>query len=338
MRIVTNIFEFCSDEIPNWNTISISGYHIREAGSTAVQELAFTFSNAIAYVNAAIESGLDVDKFASRISFFFNSHNHFFEEIAKFRAARKIWSKIMKERFKAKKTKSLLCRFHTQTAGSTLTAQEINNNIVRTTLQATAAVIGGTQSLHTNSKDEALALPNESSALLALRTQQIIAYESGIPDVVDPLAGSYYIEELTNEIEIETLNLIKKIDLLGGAVSAIEQKFQQNEIGESAYNFQKDFDNKEKVQIGVNKFFSENIPYKNIQKIDNEAVKQQIKNLKKIKRNRDNSLVKICLSELENGAKGNKNIMPLIIEAAKVNASLGEISDTLRNVFDEYKE
>ena len=338
MRIVTNIFGFCSKEIPNWNTISISGYHIREAGSTAVQELAFTFSNAIAYVNAAIESGLDVDKFASRISFFFNSHNHFFEEIAKFRAARKIWSKIMKERFKAKKTKSLLCRFHTQTAGSTLTAQEINNNVVRTTLQATAAVIGGTQSLHTNSKDEALALPNESSALLALRTQQIIAYESGIPDVVDPLAGSYYIEELTNEIEIETLNLIKNIDLLGGAVSAIEQKFQQNEIGESAYNFQKDFDNKEKVQIGVNKFFSENIPYKNIQKIDNEAVKQQIKNLKKIKKTRDNSLVKICLSELENGAKGNKNIMPLIIEAAKVNASLGEISDTLRNVFDEYKE
>ena len=338
MKIVTDVFDFCSKELPNWNTISVSGYHIREAGSTAIQELAFTFSNAIAYVEAAIEKGLDVDDFASRISFFFNSHNHFFEEIAKFRAARKIWAKIMKDRFKAKNNKSMICRFHTQTAGSTLSAQEIDNNVVRTTLQATAAVLGGTQSLHTNSRDEALALPNESSALLALRTQQIIAYESGIPDVVDPLAGSYYIEELTDTLEKESMNLIKQIDDLGGAVNAIEQHFQQNNIAESAYEFQKDIDDKEKIQVGVNKFITEKIPYKNIQKIDLKAVKNQIDNLKKFKNNRDMNRINPILNDLENAAKNkNINIIPIMIDAVKANATLGEISDTLRKVFGEYK-
>ena len=337
MKIVTDIFEFCSTELPNWNTISISGYHIREAGSTAVQELAFTFSNAISYVESAIEKGLDVDDFASRISFFFNSHNHFFEEIAKFRAARKMWATIMKERFKAKKEKSMICRFHTQTAGSTLAAQEIDNNVVRTTLQATAAVLGGTQSLHTNSRDEALALPNESSALLALRTQQIIAYETGIPDVVDPLAGSYYIEELTETLEKEAFKLIDKIDNLGGAVNAIEQHFQQTEIADSAYEFQKDIDNKEKIQVGFNKFITEESPYTNIQKIDKESVSNQIQNLKQIKNNRNLEKINSILNKLEKSANDNTNMMPIIIEAVKVDATLGEISDTLRKVFGEYK-
>ena len=337
MKIVTDIFEYCSKELPNWNTISVSGYHIREAGSTAIEELAFTFSNAIAYVEAAMKQGLDVDKFASRISFFFNSHNHFFEEIAKFRAARKIWAKIMKERFFAKKEKSMICRFHTQTAGSTLAAQEIDNNIVRTTLQATAAVLGGTQSLHTNSRDEALALPNEDSALLALRTQQIIAYESGVADVVDPLAGSYFIEELTETLEKECFKLIEKIDSLGGAVDAIEQNFQQTKIADSAYDFQKDIDSKEKIQVGVNKFITEKVPYQNIQKIDQNAVNLQINNLAKFKKNRDAISVKNVLNSLKKSAENNVNIFPLIIEAVKLNATLGEISDTLREVYGEHK-
>ena len=337
MRIVTDIFGYCNKELPNWNTISISGYHIREAGSTAIQELAFTFSNAIAYVEKAIESGLDVDDFSSRISFFFNSHNHFFEEISKFRAARKIWAKIMKERFNAKNEKSLICRFHTQTAGSTLSAQEINNNVVRTTLQATAAVIGGTQSLHTNSRDEALALPNESSALLALRTQQIIAYESGIPDVVDPLAGSYYVEELTDTLEKGCFKLIDEIENLGGAVSAIEKGFQQNQISESAYEFQKDIDNQEKIQVGVNKFITEDIPYKDIQKIDHDAVKNQVKELQKFKKDRNENAVNSSLDKLTTAAQTNENLMPLIIDAVKTHATIGEISDKLRTVFDEYK-
>ncbi len=337
MRIVTDIFDFCSTELPNWNSISVSGYHIREAGSTAVQELAFTFSNAIAYVESAINSGLNVDDFASRISFFFNSHNHFFEEIAKFRAARKIWATIMKKRFNAKNNKSLICRFHTQTAGSTLAAQEIDNNVVRTTLQATAAVLGGTQSLHTNSKDEALALPNENSALLALRTQQIIAYESGVPDVVDPLAGSHYIENLTNQIEKEAFDLINEIDEMGGAVSAIEQNFQQTKIADSAYEFQKDIDDKQKIQVGVNEFVTEDTSYHNIQKIDAKSVEEQIKNLKKIKAKRNQELVQKKLNNIINNAKNNQNLMPSIIDAVKSEATLGEISDALRIVFDEYK-
>ena len=337
MRIVTDIFEFCSKELPNWNTISVSGYHIREAGSTAIQELAFTFSNAIAYVESALDKGLDVDNFASRISFFFNSHNHFFEEIAKFRAARKIWATIMKERFNAKKEKSMICRFHTQTAGSTLAAQEIDNNVVRTTLQATAAVLGGTQSLHTNSRDEALALPNENSALLALRTQQIIAYETGIPDVVDPLAGSYYVEELTNTLEKESTNLIEKIDELGGAVNAIEQHFQQTYIADSAYEFQKDFDDKEKIQVGVNKFITENTPYTNIQKIDQKSVSEQVKNLTRFKSERNIEKITTILDDLKVAANTNINLMPIIIKAVKSHITLGEISDALREVFGEYK-
>jgi len=337
MRIVTDIFDFCSKELPNWNSISVSGYHIREAGSTAVQELAFTFSNAIAYVESAISSGLNVDDFASRMSFFFNSHNHFFEEIAKFRAARRIWATIMKKRFNAKNNKSLICRFHTQTAGSTLAAQEIDNNSVRTTLQATASVLGGTQSLHTNSKDEALALPSESSALLALRTQQIIAFESGIPDVVDPLAGSYYIEDLTNKIEQEACDLINEIDKMGGAVNAIEKKFQQTKIADSAYEFQKDIDSKQKIQVGVNKFITEEKSYHNIQKIDFQSVNAQIKNLKKIKEKRNKKIVQSKLNNITNDAKNNRNLMPAIIDAVKAKATLGEISDILRIIFKEYK-
>ena len=337
MRIVTDIFDFCSKELPNWNTISISGYHIREAGSTAIQELAFTFSNAIAYVESAINSGLNIDEFASRISFFFNSHNHFFEEIAKFRAARKIWATIMKKRFNAKKNKSLICRFHTQTAGSTLAAKEIDNNIVRTTLQATAAVLGGTQSLHTNSKDEALALPSQDSALLALRTQQIIAHESGMPDVIDPLAGSYYIENLTQKIEEETFSLINEIDKIGGAVSAIEQNFQQTKIADSAYEFQKEFDDKQKIQVGVNKFSTTDEIYHDIQKIDSKSVEKQIKSLKSFKEKRNKELVLLKLNDIKNSAKNNKNLMPPIIEAVKAGTTLGEISDILRSVFGEYK-
>ena len=337
MKIVTDIFDYCSKELPNWNTISVSGYHIREAGSTAIQELAFTFSNAIAYVEAAMKKGLNVDEFGSRISFFFNSHNHFFEEIAKFRAARRMWAKIMKERFKAKNDKAMICRFHTQTAGSTLSAQEIDNNIVRTTLQATASVLGGTQSLHTNSRDEALALPNESSALLALRTQQIIAYESGVPDVIDPLAGSYYIEELTDTLEKESFKLIEEIDNMGGAVNAIEQNFQQTHIANSAYEFQKEIDSKEKIQVGVNKFVSEQPPYENIQKIDLDSVSNQIQNLKKFKKTRDVKSIKSILTNLENKATTEENIIPIIIEAVKAHATLGEISDTLRIAFGEYK-
>ena len=337
MKIVTDIFDFCSKELPNWNTISVSGYHIREAGSTAIQELAFTFSNAIAYVESAINSGLNVDEFSSRISFFFNSHNHFFEEIAKFRAARKIWATIMKNRFNAKKDKSLICRFHTQTAGSTLAAKEIDNNTVRTTLQATAAVLGGTQSLHTNSKDEALALPSKNSALLALRTQQIIAYESGVPDVVDPLAGSYYIENLTKKIEEETFSLINEIDKMGGAVSAIEQNFQQTKIADSAYEFQKEFDDKQKIQVGVNKFSTIDEEYHDIQKIDSKSVEKQIKNLKDFKEKRNTESVILKLNDIKNNAKNNQNLMPPIIEAVKVGATLGEISDILRTVFGEYK-
>tara|TARA_B100002052_G_scaffold299180_2_gene336050 strand:- start:6059 stop:7597 length:1539 start_codon:yes stop_codon:yes gene_type:complete len=337
MRIVTDIFDYCSKELPNWNTISVSGYHIREAGSTAIEELAFTFSNAIAYVEAAINSGLDVDDFASRISFFFNSHNHFFEEIAKFRAAREIWAKIMKKRFNAKNDKSLICRFHTQTAGSTLAAQEIDNNIVRTTLQASAAILGGTQSLHTNSRDEALALPSEDSALIALRTQQIIAFESGVPDVVDPLAGSYYIEELTNEIVNKSFKIIKEIDQIGGAVSAIEQNFQQNKIAESAYDFQKKIDDKIKVQVGVNKFITEKKSNYKIQKIDSNSVENQIDRLKKFKENRNSDLVQFHTNKIIEIANGTENLIPYIVEAVKANLTLGEISDALRTVFDEYK-
>ena len=336
MRIITDLIEFCSNEMPKWNTISISGYHIREAGSTAVEELAFTLANGIAYVQAAIDKGLDVNKFGKRLSFFFNCHNHFFEEIAKFRAARKMWARIMKERFGTTEPKAMMCRFHTQTAGSTLQAQQIDNNVVRTTLQATAAVLGGTQSLHTNARDEALALPTEESAQLALRTQQIIAHESGIPDVVDPLAGCEYVETLTDELDNSAMDLIKKIDELGGAVLAIEQQFQQNEIASSAFDYQKGIDEGKKILVGVNKYESENNETIDIQNIDEAAIKQQLDRLNKIKEHRDNDIMQKSLEMLKESATEDKNLIPPIIHAVKAYATLGEISDTLRSVFGEY--
>ncbi len=336
MRIITDIFEFCSLEMPQWNTISISGYHIREAGSTAIEELAFTLSNGIAYVQAAIDKGLDVNLFGKRLSFFFNCHNHFFEEIAKFRAARRMWAKIMKKRFGAVDQKAMMCRFHTQTAGSTLQAQQIENNIVRTTLQASAAVLGGTQSLHTNALDEALALPTEKSAQLALRTQQIIAYETGMPDVVDPLAGSFYIESLTDELESAAMNLIDKIDELGGAVLAIEQEFQQNEIASSAFDYQKSIDEGNNVIVGVNKYSSEEEEGIAIQEINKKSIDEQLKRLSEFKNNRNQEDVSKALSSLREVSLSENNIMPFIIDAVRANVTLGEISDILRGVFGEY--
>ena len=336
MRIITDLFEYCSNEMPKWNTISISGYHIREAGSTAVEELAFTLANGIAYVQAAIDKGLDINTFGKRISFFFNCHNNFFEEIAKFRAARRLWAKIMKERFGATEPKTMMCRFHTQTAGSTLQAQQIDNNVVRTTLQATAAVLGGTQSLHTNSRDEALALPTEKSAQLALRTQQIIAHESDIPNVIDPLAGSVYVETLTDELENAAMYLIEKIDKLGGAVSAIEQQFQQNEIASSAFDYQKAIDKGEKILVGVNKFATHDNEDSEIQEIDKTAVLKQLDCLNKLKENRNEDDVHKSLEDLKDIASGDGNLMPHIIRAVKSHATLGEISDRLRDVFGEY--
>ena len=336
MKLITDIFEFCSNEMPKWNTISISGYHIREAGSSAVEELAFTLANGIAYVQAAIDKGLNVNEFGKRLSFFFNCHNNFFEEIAKFRAARRMWAIIMKDRFGATNDKAMMCRFHVQTAGSTLQAQQINNNVVRTTLQATAAVIGGAQSLHTNAMDEALALPTEESAKLALRTQQIIAHESGLPNVTDPLAGSIYLETLTDKLEKNATDLILKIDELGGAVSAIEQEFQQNEIAFSAFDYQKAIDEKEKTIVGVNKFQSLDDNENPTQTIDKASVDKQLHRLKKMKENRNIDEVKKSLDILKKIANGNENLVPHVINAVKSNATLGEISDALRNIFSQY--
>ena len=336
MRIITDVFEFCSNEMPRWNTISISGYHIREAGSTAVQEIAFTLANGIAYVQSAIDKGLDVNQFGKRLSFFFNCHNNFFEEVAKFRATRRMWAKIMKERFSATEPKSMMCRFHTQTAGSTLQAQQIDNNVVRTTLQAIAAVLGGTQSLHTNSRDEALSLPTEKSARLALRTQQIIAHESGIPSVADPLAGSHYIEDLTDELEKEAAELIDKIDELGGSVPAIENEFQQNEIAKSAFDYQKAIDDGEKIIVGVNKFQSKEAEIQETLQIDQKAVQRQLDRLQSLKQNRNHQKVESSLKVLNDAASNDKNLMPVIIDAVQSEATLGEISDTLRGVFGEY--
>ncbi len=337
MRIITDIFAYCSETLPLWNTISISGYHIREAGSTAVQELAFTLANGIAYVQAALEAGLPVDKFGKRLSFFFNGHNYFFEEIAKFRAARRMWAKIMKNRFNATDPKAMMCRFHTQTAGSTLTAQQIDNNVVRTTLQATAAVLGGTQSLHTNARDEALALPTEESVRLALRTQQVIACESGIPDVIDPLAGSYYVEALTDELEAQATQLIEQIDELGGAVAAIEENYQQGEIARSAFEYQKAIDAGENIIVGVNKFTvdeQQDIP---TQPIQEAAVVQQLDRLKATKSARKPDNVRRTLDAIRYAAEGTENLMPAIIDAVKQQVSLGEISDLLRQIFGEYR-
>lgn len=338
MRMVTDIFEYCSQHMPRWNTISISGYHIREAGATAVQEVAFTFANAIAYVQAAINRGLDLDKFAGRLSFFFASHNNFFEEIAKFRAARRLWAKIMRERFKAKNPASWRLRFHTQTSGVSLTAQQPYNNIIRVTLQALAAVLGGTQSLHTNSFDEAYALPSTQAVMVALRTQQIIAYESGVADTIDPLAGSYYVEYLTKQIEEKAEKYIEQIDAMGGAVNSIENGFMQREIVESAYRFQKEVEAKKRIIVGVNDFLTEEkVPIK-ILRIDPEIEKKLVERLKRIKQQRNQAKVKDALSKLHKAAEHEDiNLMPFILEAVKNYATLGEICDTLREVFGEYK-
>ncbi len=338
LKIVTDIFEFCGRELPKWNTISISGYHIREAGSTAAQELAFTLANGIAYVQAAVDRGLNVDDFAPRLSFFFNAHIDFFEEIAKFRAARRLWAKIMKERFGAVNPNSMMCRFHTQTAGSSLTAQQIDNNVVRTAIEALSAVLGGTQSLHTNARDEALALPTEASAELALRTQQIIAYESRVTDAVDPLGGSYYVEELTDRVEAEADSLIKKIDELGGAVAAIEQNFIQNEISRSAYESQKRIDSREQVVVGLNKFANYDEQTLELQQIDLSQVEKQKRRLKTFKENRDSSAAQEGLTALKVAAENYDNLLPSIIDAVRSHATLGEISGVLREVYGEYQE
>jgi len=338
MRLVTDIFEYCAKNVPKWNTISISGYHIREAGATAVQEIAFTFANAIAYVQAAINRGLNVDKFAGRLSFFFAAHNNLFEEVAKFRAARRLWARIMRERFKAENPTSWMLRFHTQTSGVSLTAQQPYNNIIRVTLQALAAVLGGTQSLHTNSFDEAYALPSEQAVTIALRTQQIIAYESGVADTIDPLGGSYYVEYLTNKIEEEAVKYIEQIDDMGGAVAAIEKGFMQREIMESAYRYQKEVESKKRIVVGVNEFVAEEKTPIKILRVDPEIEKKLVERLNNVKRQRDNAKIKEALSNLRKAAeKEDVNLMPFIIQAVKEYATLGEICDTLRGVFGEYK-
>ena len=338
MRLITNIFEYCSKNVPNWNTISISGYHIREAGSTASQEIAFTIADGIAYVEAAIKAGLSVDAFAGRLSFFWNAHNNVLEEVAKFRASRRIWAKVMKERFHAEKPKSMMLRVHTQTAGSMLTAQQPNNNIVRVALQTAAAVMGGTQSLHTNSRDEALALPTEESVMVALRTQQIVAYESGLADVVDPLAGSYYVEAMTNRIEKEAWEYIKKIDDLGGAVAAIEKGYIQKEIQDSAYKWQMDVESGARVIVGVNKFQVEEEAPKNLLKVDASVGEKQKAKVEAMKAKRDNAAVQAALAELKKAcADEHENLMPHIRAAVKTYATLGEICGVMREVFGEYE-
>ena len=338
MRMITDIFVYCTQNMPQWNTISVSGYHIREAGSTAVQEVAFTLANAIAYVQAAIDRGLDVDKFAGRLSFFFAAHSNFFEEVAKFRAARRLWANIMRERFKAKNLNSWMLRFHTQTSGVSLTAQQPYNNVVRVALQALSAVLGGTQSLHTNSFDEAYALPSEHAVMVALRTQQIIAYESGVADTVDPLAGSYYIEYMTNEIEERARRYIDRIDRMGGAVAAIEKGFMQREITESAYRFQKEVEAKKRIVVGVNEFIGEEeVPIKTLQ-VDPTVEKTLVERLKKTKNKRNKPKVNEALNRLRvAGERENESLMPFMLEAVKEYATLGEICGTLREVFGEYK-
>jgi methylmalonyl-CoA mutase, N-terminal domain len=338
MRLITNIFEFCAKEVPKWNTISISGYHIREAGSTASQEVGFTLADGIAYVDAAIKAGLDVDAFAGQLSFFFNAHNDLLEEVAKYRAARRIWAKIMKERFGAKKEKSMMLRFHTQTAGSTLTAQQVDNNIVRVTIQTLAAVLGGTQSLHTNSRDEALALPTEDSVRIALRTQQVVAHESGVINTIDPLAGSYYVEALTDQIEKEANEYIARIDAIGGAPDAIEAGYMQTEIQKSAYRFQQEVERNERIVVGVNKFQVKESEPTGLLKINETIQHDQIKFLNEVRSKRNNSAVQQKLATLKSAAQGDSNLMPFILDAVKNYASIGEICNVMRGVFGEYKE
>ncbi len=336
MRIITDIFEWCASDLPKWNTISISGYHIREAGSTAVQEIAFTLSNGKAYVQAALEKGMDINVFGKRLSFFFNAHNNLFEEVAKFRAARRMWAQLMKE-LGATDPKAMMLRFHTQTGGSTLTAQQPLNNISRVTIQTLSAVLGGTQSLHTNGYDEALSLPTEEAARIALRTQQIVAFESGAPDTVDPLAGSYFVEALTNEVEAAAWQLIHKIDAMGGSVSAIEAGFIQDEIARSAYEYQRQIETGEKIIVGVNKFQSTDNNSIPGFRIDDSIRIIQMEKLKKLKGNRDNAKVDQCLQQLNDKAISGENIMPAVIEAVEHKITLGEIADELRGVFGEHK-
>lgn len=337
MRLITDIFAYCTEHVPKWNTISISGYHIREAGSTAVQEVAFTLADGMAYIQAALDAGLEIDKFAPRLSFFFNAHNNFFEEIAKFRAARRIWAKIMREKFQAKNERSWQLRFHTQTGGSTLTAQQPDNNIVRVTMQALAAVLGGTQSLHTNSRDEALALPTEESARIALRTQQILAFESGVADTVDPLGGSYYVEALTDKIEQEVWKYLDKIEQLGGAVSAVEQGFMQREIHRVALETQRNIESGTEIVVGMNKFQIENEAQPELLRVDPELGRKQVEVLQDLRSRRDSALVESRLQALKNAAEGTDNLMPYIIDAVRAYATVGEICHTLRKVFGEYQ-
>lgn len=338
MRLITNIFEYCSKNVPKWNTISISGYHIREAGSTAAQEIAFTIADGIAYIEAALKVGMKIDDFAGRLSFFWNAHNNVLEEVAKFRASRRIWARILKERFHAEQSKSMKLRFHTQTAGSMLTAQQPNNNIIRVALQAAAAVMGGTQSLHTNSRDEALALPTTESVTIALRTQQIIAYESGLADVVDPLGGSYYVEAMTNAIEKEAMEYIKKIDEMGGAVEAIEKGYIQKEIQDAAYAWQMSVESGERTIVGVNKFQQEEKPVEGLLRVDASAGEFQKKKLAQVKAERDNAKVAEELAKLEAAAADESvNLMPVILDCVRAYCSLGEICGVLRKVFGEFK-
>lgn len=336
MRVITDIFAFCNQHVPLWNTISISGYHIREAGSTAVQEVAFTLANGIAYVQAAIDTGLDVNDFGERLSFFFNSHQDFLEEIAKFRAARRMWARIMKERFGSTNPRAMMLRFHTQTAGCTLTAPQPDNNVVRVAFQALSAVLGGTQSLHTNSRDEAFALPSQESVQIALRTQQIIACETGAADTVDPLAGSYYIEALTDEIERRALEYIKKIDEMGGAVKAVECGYIEDEIQDSAYRFQKAVEANEQIIVGVNRFQTERTPLTNLLRVDPTVRETQMSRLKKLRAERDSHTVDKALAELKKCASGTDNLMPPILDAVRKRVTLGEICGVLRGVFGEY--
>ncbi len=338
MRLITDIFGFCAKEVPRWNTISISGYHIREAGSTAAQEVGFTLADAIAYVETAIAAGLDVDAFAGQLSFFFNAHNDLLEEVAKFRAARRLWAHIMEERFKAKQAKSMMLRFHTQTAGSSLTAQQVDNNVVRVTIQALAAVLGGTQSLHTNSKDEALALPTEDSVRVALRTQQIIAHESGIASTIDPLAGSYYVEAMTDRIEKQAREYLRTIDAMGGMIEAIEAGYVQTEIQKAAYRYAREIEEGKRIVVGVNRYQGETTPPQNLLRIDPRVQQEQITFLRKIRSDRDADRVRRNLASLVQGAAGSENLMPLILEAVKSYASIGEICDALRKVWGEHRE
>ncbi|HET7522471.1 MAG TPA: methylmalonyl-CoA mutase family protein [Bacillales bacterium] len=336
MRLITDIFAYCAEHVPRWNTISISGYHIREAGATAAQELAFTIANGMAYVDAALEAGLDIDRFASRLSFFFNAHNQFFEEVAKFRAARRMWAKIMKETYGARNPKSWQLRFHTQTGGSTLTAQQPDNNIVRVTVQALSAVLGGTQSLHTNSRDEALALPTEDSVRIALRTQQILAHESGVADTVDPLGGSYYVEALTDELENKANDYLEKIAEYGGAVQAVEEGYMQREIHQAAYETQKAIERGEEIVVGMNKFQLEDEPKPELHRVDPELGRKQQEKLAALKEKRDHNRASARLQALREGARGKDNLMPLIIDCVRDYCSIGEICGVLREEFGEY--